>query len=137
MSDALRIDFTRAEAARRRAVYRGILGANLAIIAALGVIALLAPAAFAGLAGATAGPFIRLWGTFLIIVAALYFPGWLDPLTVRWPNVIGVGARVVLALVYLLLGGGFLWLALFELAFAVALGWAYSRFVRAELMSRP
>jgi hypothetical protein len=137
MSDALRIGFARGESARRRALYRQILAVDLVIMLALGLVALLAPAWLRQLASAEATPFVRLWGAFLIVAVALYFPGWLDPLTERWPNSVGVAARAVLALICIFLGGGFLWLALFEFVFAVALGWAYLQFARAELMTRP
>ena len=109
----------------------GVLAVPLFHVAGLGLLVTLQ------LAGAAAAPFVRLWGALLMIAATLYFPGWLDPLTMRWPNVVGVAARVLLALIYLLLGGGFLWLALIEVVFAVALGLAYLRYARAELMSRP
>ena len=42
-----------------------------------------------------------------------------------------------MVLVYLTLGGGFLWFAAFDLAFAVALSLLYLNLLKAELMSRP
>jgi hypothetical protein len=51
--------------------------------------------------------------------------------------VIGIAGRCITALLYLFLCGGFLWFALFDGAFALTLAWAYSRAIRAELMTRP
>jgi hypothetical protein len=55
----------------------------------------------------------------------------------RWTLLIGIAVRVVLALVYLPLGGGFILLALGEAGFAAALGVFYWRAGIAVLMSRP
>ena len=97
------------------------------------------PLCFSGIipvSSSTAG-FVRIWGLMLVLLAALYACGWFKPIYTRWPNVIGIAGRCITALLYLFLCGGFLWFALFDGAFALALAWAYSRAIRAELMTRP
>jgi hypothetical protein len=140
MTDALSIGWTRAQAATQRTLYRRLLGFTLVVQTALGLVALAAPlwlARAADLPGVPSAGWVRLWGVMLLITAVLYLPGWIEPVFSRWPNVIGILARFVLAVVYVLLGRGLRWLALYELVFAVWLAWSYGRLLRAELMSRP
>ena len=105
-----------------------------------GAVAVLKPAllsAMIGIAAAAAISFVRPWGALLIVAAILYSRGWLHPRQVRWPNFVGIAGRLALALLYLTLGGGFIWLALFEGLFGVLLAWTYSRLLVAELLTRP
>ena len=130
----------RGEAVRRRATYRSILGCNLALQSALGILMLAAPlwfCRFLGLVPSSAADLVRIWGATLLLLVALYAAGWFDPIYTRWPNVVGIVGRYATALLYLVLRGRFLWLALFDGVFAAALSWAYSQAIRAELMSRP
>jgi hypothetical protein len=140
MTDALSIGWTAGQAATQRTVYRRLLGFALIVQTALGLIALVAPiwlARAADLPGAPSPGWVRLWGIMLLITAALYLPGWVEPVYQRLPNVIGILARFVLAVAYFGLGQGLRWFALYELVFAIALAWSYGRLVCAELMSRP
>jgi hypothetical protein len=140
VGDSFRAESTRAEAARRRATYRGILGCNLALQFALGILMLAAPLWFCralGLMPSSAADLVRIWGVMLLLLVALYAAGWFDPIYTRWPNIVGIAGRYATAIVYLLLRGRFLWLALFDGVFAAALTWAYSQAIRAEVMSRP
>jgi hypothetical protein len=140
MTDALTIGWTQAQAATRRTAYRRLLGFNLIVQTVVGLIALIVPvwlARQADLPGPLSPGWVRLWGVMLLIMATLYLPGCIEPVHVRWPNIVGIVARFVLALAYLLLGQGLRWFALYELIFAVALAWGYRRLLRAELMSRP
>ena len=140
MTDALSVGWTQAQAAARRASYRRVLGLNLILQAALGLAAVAVPACLAQIVDLGTPPsagWVRLWGVMLLILAVLYVPGFMEPVHARWPNVVGVVARFVLAAVYAWLGRGFRWLALYELLFAVLLAWSYGRLMRAELMSRP
>jgi hypothetical protein len=73
----------------------------------------------------------------LLIMATLYVPGWVQPVFVRWPNVIGIVARFVLAIAYLCLGHGLRWFALYEVLFALVLAFSYGRLLRDELMAEP
>jgi hypothetical protein len=134
-----RLDFTRAQATHCRSVYRGLLGVQLVLQLVLGIALLVAPFCFSGIipvSSSTAG-FVRIWGLMLVLLAIFYGCGWFDPIYTRWPNVIGIAGRCITAFFYLLLCGGFLWFALFDGAFALALAWAYPRTIRAELMTRP
>ena len=127
--DALTVGWTRAEAATRRTAYRRLLGFTLIVPVWL--------ARSANLPGPPPAGWVQLWGVMLLITASLYLPGWIEPLQVRWPNIVGIIARFVLAIAYVSLGRGLRWFALYELIFAVALAWNYRALLRADLMSRP
>jgi hypothetical protein len=134
-----RLAFARAVAARSRRLYQMILGVDLGLQLVLGIAMLATPAWVLDLvAGPPVGAgFVRLWGLLLLIVTALYAAGWLDPIYTRWPNVVGIIGRFAAGLLYLCLGGRFLWLALFDASFAAALAWTYGKALTAELMTRP
>jgi hypothetical protein len=138
--DALTVGGTRAQAATARTTYRRLLAFNLIVQALLGLIALIVPvwlARQADLPGPLSPGWVQLWGIMLLIMASLYLPGCIEPLHVRWPNVVGIVARFILAVAYFRLGQGLRWFALYELIFAIALAWSYRRLLRAELMSHP
>ncbi len=138
LPSAFRLGFARAQAAHRWTTYRELLGANLLIQLALGVVLLAAPVFVAHLVAVPAAAgFVRLWGALLVLLTALYSAGWFDPIYIRWPNVVGIAGRCVTALLYLLAGRSLLAFAVFDAVFAVLLGWSYVRAVEAELMSRP
>jgi hypothetical protein len=139
VSGPFRLEFARASAARSRRLYRTILGFNLIVQVVSGMAMLATPAWVLDLvAGPPVGAgFVRIWGLLLLIVAALYSPGWLDPIYTRWPNMVGIAGRFATALLYVCLGGRFLWLALFDAAFAAILTWSYWKALTAELMTRP
>jgi hypothetical protein len=140
MTDALTIGWTQAQAATARTTYRRLLGFNLIVQVLVGLIAIVVPmwlARRANLPGPTSAGWMRLWGAMLLITASLYLPGFIEPVHVRWPNLVGIVGRFLLALAYIHLGQGFWWFAAYELVFAVALAWSYSRLLRAELMSHP
>ena len=139
-ADALTIGSTQAQAATRRIAYRRLLGFNLIVQTAVGLIAVVVPvwlAHKADLPGPPSPGWVQLWGVMLLIMATLYLPGCIEPVHVRWPNLVGIVGRFLLALAYIHLGQGFWWFAAYELVFAVALAWSYSRLLRAELMSQP
>ena len=140
MTDALTIGWTQAQTETARTTYRRLLGFNLIVQVLVGLIAIVAPmwlARRANLPGPTSAGWMRLWGAMLLITASLYLPGFIEPVHVRWPNLVGIVGRFLLALAYIHLGQGFWWFAAYELVFAVALAWSYSRLLRAELMSHP
>jgi hypothetical protein len=133
-----RREFTQSEAAHRWTEYRRLLGLNLALQLAFAIVLLAAPEWVAHLFGISAGAApMRVWGLLIVVLTALYGAGWFDPVYTRWPNVVGIAGRGVTALLYLTLWGGFIWFALFDAAFAIALAASYARGLGAELMSRP
>ena len=140
MTDALTVGWTKAQAATARNAYRRLLAFNLIVQTVVGLIAVIVPvwlARQADLPGPLSSGWVQLWGVMLLITATLYLPGCIEPVHVRWPNIVGIVARFVLAVAYVHLGQGLRWFALYELVFAVALAWSYRRLLRAELMSRP
>ena len=140
MTDALRIGWTRGEADSRRRSYRCLLLAVLIAQAVAGLIALIWPACVSdwlALPTLTPDGWLRTVGAYLLITAALYAPGYFNPAFSRVPNTVCILSRFGLAILYFCLGGGFRWLALYEVIVAVALGIAYQRLLVAELMSRP
>ena len=141
MTDSLSIGWTRAEADRALKTYRRLYGFNLAL-QSLGALAVLIwPAALLDLVNLptpeAATDWARIWAMMVLLASAFQIPGYLDPVFNRLPNVIGIIGRAAMAILYLLLGGGFLWLALFDGVFAVALYILFRRLVIAELQTRP
>lgn len=145
MDQTLSLGWTQAEARSRKDTYKHVLLVSLIVQAVIAVLAILFPATLShllGLPSATPSGWLRAWGAMLLLVTLLYVPGYIDPVRVRWPNVIGILGRVGTALLFLLLAlgaglRGFLWLALIDGVFAAALALTYFRLFRAELMSRP
>lgn len=140
MTETLSIGWTRAQVADRLRVYRRVLGLNLLLHLAIGLACLFAPRWVAhvfGLPGPIPPGWTQGWGATLILVTALYVPGWRDPVRVRAPNLIGVAGRLWMGTVWVICGGGFLWFAAFDYAFALLIGWLYWRLHRDLLMSRP
>jgi hypothetical protein len=140
MSETLSIGWTEARAAASRALYRRVLGINLILHLMIGLACIFAPywvADVFGLPGPIPAGWTRGWGATLILVTALYVPGWLAPEKRRAPNVIGILGRVWMGTIWVICGGGFLWFAAFDYAFAVAIGLLYWRLLRDVLMSRP
>lgn len=140
MDQTLSLGWTESEARSRRSSYRRILGLNLALQAVLALFALVAPGTLShilDLPDPDPSGWLRAWGGLLLLVTALYVPGLLEPVQWRWGNVVGIAGRLPMAFLYLLLGDGFLWLALFEAAFGLLLAILYFRLFTAELMSRP
>jgi hypothetical protein len=140
MTDAFTIGWTQAQTATRRTTYRRLLGLDLIVTTVLGLVAIVLPACVSNFADLPVPPshgLIRLGGTMLLILAALYLPGFIEPVVVRAPNVIGILARFALTLAAFYVGRGFVWFALYELLFGVLLAWSYRGLLRAELMSHP
>lgn len=144
MDQTLGIGWTRNEAAARLADFRRILGANLALQVVIGVTAIAAPrwlSTQVGLDEPVQPGWVCAWGGMLLLVTALYVPGWLQPVRERVLNVAGILGRIGLAVLYLIMGlalaKGFLWFAGFDFVFAVVLTVLFLRLGRAELMARP
>lgn len=144
VDQTLSLGWTQGESAARGAAFRRVLGINLVLHVVIGLAAVLAPrwlSALVGLGETLQPGWVSAWGGMVLLVTALYLPGYREPLRARWSNLVGIAGRVGFALLYvvLALGGspGFLWLAAFDLGFGAALAMLYFSLARAELMSRP
>lgn len=140
MTDSLMTGWSQARAAGSLALYRRVLGLNLILHLLIGLACILLPYWFSDLVSLPE-PFpvgwVRGWGATLILVTALYVPGYLDPTHNRMPNIIGILGRLWMAIIWTVCGGGFLWLALFDFAFFLILALLYLRFLQNTLMSKP
>ena len=141
MSDSLSIGWTRAAADGALKAYKRLYGINLALQSVLALVVLVCPGWVLGLlsiaAPEAATDWARVWALMVLLASAFQVPGYIDPVFNRLPNVIGIVGRGLMTGLYVILGGGFYWLALFDGAFAVALYVLYRRLVIAELQSRP
>lgn len=140
MTDALRIGWTQARSQERRRTYRLLLGLDLAIRLLVGLAAIIAPVwlmTVLHFQTADVPQWFRIWGGMQIVFALLLFPGWWRPLHIRWPNAVGIGARLLMAVLYFFQGRDFLWFGVYELAAALILGITLWRMMVAELMTRP
>ena len=140
MSQALGIGWTRSDADARILTFRRVFGLNLILMLVIALVALFAPLCISsvlGLPDPSPSSWVRAWGGMVLLVTMLYVPGYLAPFRARWAVIIGIAGRFGFVLLYLLLGGGFLWLALFELVFGIVLAALYFRAARSELMCRP
>ena len=140
MTDALTIGWNAARVADSHTLYRRVLGFNLILHVLIGLACLFFPSWVADtfrLPGPIPPGWTQGWGATLILVTALYIPGWLDPLVNRAPNFIGILGRIWMGTVWTICGGGFLWFAAFDYLFALIIGVLYFRYLRTALMSRP
>ena len=140
MSDALTIGWSQDQARARRSTYQKLLGFNMLLHLAIGLLCMFAPYFVSetfGLPPPVPTGWIRGWGATLILVTALYIPGLQDPLRSRYPNIMGLIGRIWMATVWFVVGGGFFWFGLFDFSFAIILAWLFYRYCVAELMSRP
>jgi hypothetical protein len=138
--ETLTIGWNAAQIDRSKITYRVVLGLNLVLHVLIGLFCIAYPAGisdFIGLPDPIPEGWARAWGAMLILVTALYVPGWLDPDIRRAPNIIGILGRYWMGTIWVLCGGGFLWFAAFDYFFGFALALLYWRFFRSTLMSRP
>lgn len=140
MTDALMQGWSDARADSSRSLYRRILGFNMLLHLLIGLSCIFLPdwvCRLFGLPGPIPDGWVRGWGATLILVTALYVPGLIDPLRSRLPNLIGLGGRLWMSVIWLFCGGGFLWFAAFDFGFFVILSLLYLRLLKNTLMSRP
>jgi hypothetical protein len=140
MSDALNLAWSNARVRSRKLTYQAALGVNIVLEFVIGFACLTAPDFVSHVLGASPpspSGWMRGWGALLILVAALYLPGLQNPLRSRYANVVGIAGRVWTAIVWFCVGGGLIWLGVFDLVFAVLLAWLFYRYCVGELMSRP
>ena len=140
MTEALSLNWSKAQAASRRSAYQMALAVNLLLQLVIALTCLLAPdfvTAIFALPPPTPSAWIRAWGAMSALVTVLYLSGLENPLRSRYPNIVGLLGRAWTACVWFLIGGGLVWLGLFDLFFAVVLAWLFYRYCAAEIMSRP
>ena len=140
MSDGLSIGLSQALARRRRVTYQRVLGFNMFLHLVVGLICMFMPQLVArtlDLPPAVPHGWINGWGATLILVTALYIPGQRDPVRQRYPNFCGIVGRLWMATVWFVVGGGFFWMGVFDLSFAIILFLLYIRMIKAELQTRP
>ncbi|WP_305985024.1 hypothetical protein [Roseibium sp. MMSF_3544] len=140
MTDTLSLGWSEADARKKRDGYVRLLGINLALQSLIALWVLIYPWFFLsvlGLESDAAGQWARVWAAMVLMASAFQLPGLIDPLTQRLPCVVGVIGRAFMAVVFLCLGGGFIWLALFDGIFAILLFLAFQRAVISELQTRP
>lgn len=141
MADAsLTLAGTREVAEVRRRAYVRFAGLVVALDVAGAAILIFAPswaAATLGEPQALAGSFIAIAAVLLLGAALNGAQGVANPLYARWPNLAGIAIRLLLAITLLVIGGGFIWLAVLQAVLAVVLAWSYLRALLAELMTRP
>ena len=140
MSETLTIGWSQNRLAGSRRLYRTVLLVNIALYILIGLACLLAPFWISGaldLPGPIPSGWTRGFGALLLLLAGFYTVGWINPLTIRGPNLLGILGRFWMAIVWLLVGGGFAWLALFEFLFGLLVALLYFRLLRDELMGYP
>ena len=141
MTDTLSIGWSQAAAAKALKSFRRLYGFNLALQSLIALVALIWPSLLLAVVGLPdpeiAAQWVRVWAMMVIMASVLQVPGYLDPMFNRIPCVVGIVFRGLITVLYILLGGGFLWLALFDGLFAIALYVTYRRAVIAELQTRP
>jgi hypothetical protein len=119
--------------------FRRVMGLGLALDALLGLWLLLwpgGPVALLGL-GEPADPLARAAGLMVLGLATFALPALIRPLRHRLATLLSTAMRAALGVLFLLAGGGFVWLSFYQLALALAQGLLYWRAWLADLMSKP
>lgn len=140
MNDGLSLSASAAGAEADRARYRLVVAAVLVADCLMGLALLIWPAAVTGLimGGDPGRPeWARLAGLLVLVVAAFTWTGRSHPNRAKLVNVVAIATRVVLGLALAAMGGGLLWVGLFDLVAAAAMARFYYRFFAALVMSRP
>ena len=138
-NDTLSLGWTRARADGAINAVKRLFAIAIAVQSVAGLICLFWP----GWAGARFAPqsfsadAITVWGALMLALVAFQLPAWRAPLRNRWTALTAIVVHGFLALVYLLLWGGFFWFFAIEALFAALLGLAFHRMIIAELMTRP
>jgi hypothetical protein len=139
-TQTLTISWTRADADYHRRVFRGVFGVVLVAETVLAIALVVWPSWIASLTSWSAQEsslWVRSAGVMWIVINLFQVPGWLNPLYKRWPNIIGLPWRFLLAVMCISLGGYAVALAIAEFVAAAALPVLYWRALRAELLCRP
>jgi hypothetical protein len=116
-----------------------MMGIGLAVDALLGLWLLLWPGGPVALLdlGEPADPLARAAGLMVLGLASFALPVLIRPLQHRLATLLSTAMRAALGVLFLLAGGGFVWLSLYQLGLASAQGLLYWRAWLADLMSKP
>jgi hypothetical protein len=119
--------------------FRRVLRIGLALDALLGLSLLLWPGGLVMLLGLgqPADPWARAAGLMMLGLATFTLPALIRPLRHRFATLLSTAMRGALGLLFLLAGGSFFWLCLYQVALAIAQGLLYWRAWLADLMSKP
>jgi hypothetical protein len=79
----------------------------------------------------------RFTGLLVLVVAAFVWTGRSHPNRAKLVNIVAIATRVILGLALMVIGGGLLWVGLFDLVAAAVMAIFYYRFFAALVMSRP
>jgi peptidoglycan/LPS O-acetylase OafA/YrhL len=138
MSEIVQLGWSQRQAQSAAAKFRTAMAVYLALYALAGLLAVIVPS----VVGHTLDlppPYggIRPVGGLMLLVTAFQLPVWQDAMRSRVSALIATIGHFLMALLWALAGGLFLWIALFEIVFAVLLAWLLYKYMTAELMSRP
>jgi hypothetical protein len=119
--------------------FRRVMGFGLTLDALLGFWLLLWPGGPIALLdlGGPADPLARAAGLMVLGLATFALPALIRPLRQRMATLLSTAIRAALGVLFLLAGGGFAWLSVYQLALALAQGLLYWRAWLADLMSKP
>jgi hypothetical protein len=140
MSDGLSLSASAAGAEAARARYRLVVALVLVADCLMALALLIRPAAVTGLLldGDPGRPeWARFAGLLVLVVAAFVWTGRSHPNRAKLVNIVAIVSRIVLGLALAAMGGGLLWIGLFDLAAAAAMALFYYRFFASLVMSRP
>jgi hypothetical protein len=138
MSEIVQLGWSQRQAQSAAAKFRTAMAVYLALYAVAGLLAVIVPSVV-GHALDLPPPYggIRPGGGLMLLVTAFQLPVWQDAMRSRVSALIATIGHFLMALLWALAGGLFLWIALFEIVFAILLAWLLYKYMAAELMSRP
>ncbi len=136
------INETSLSGARERAekavdFFQWMLGLNLLMQTIFGILLIVSPSIVMNPLGIDAiAPWATIWGGLLLFIATFQLPGFIRPRLAWVFTTIGLVGRALMSLTYFLIGGGFVWIGLFDAAFTVLIGLALIHLFSTELRTR-
>ena len=138
MSDGLSLSWSLNEAEKARKEFRLVTAILYGVDAAMGLWLLISPASLSRLLllGEQA-EWPRVAGALVLTIVVLLWTGRDHSDRSKRVNLIGLGARLLVGIVLMLIGGSLLWVGLYEAIAALILCRFYYRYFAALVMSRP
>lgn len=121
-------------------LFKQIVRLRILALLAIALYALIDPAGFVALLRGGEDvdhDWVRGVGALLIFIAFAYLPSAIAPSRTHVANLFPLLAPVIPAILFVWIGGPFLWLALVELAFMLALHLSFRRDALRWLMAQP